>query len=101
MASYATDRKQRIIEKALGPDWRDKHPGKSIDAVYNLVNGDTRKTLFCKVDPAIKEQLDEMVRYNEVNMAELVERLISEEYVRFTKVRTDQVNMVASQFATG
>ena len=97
--SYATRRKKRIIEEQIGADWQDKHPGKSIDAVYNIVTGDTRKNLFCKVEPETKEKLDEMVEYHDVKMADLVEKLVREEYDRYVTERDGRVENIASQFA--
>ena len=97
--SYATKRKKRIIEEKLGADWETQYPGKSIDAVYNIVTGDTRKNLFCKVRPEVKSQLDEMVEYHDLKMAEMVEKLVQEEYDRFVAAKEDDVNRVASQFA--
>lgn len=97
--SYATRRKIRIIEKELGADWKNQHSGKSIDAIYNIVMGDVRKNLFCKVDPETKEKLDEMVEYNDMQMSSLVERLVREEYDRYTQDRDARVAHIASQFA--
>jgi len=99
--SYATGRKLRIIEENIGEDWRNLHPGKSIDAVYNMITGDSRKNLFCKIDPDIKCKLDEMVDFHDTKMAELVEKLIEEEYDRFVMMRNAKVNEMASQFAIG
>lgn len=99
--SYATNRKLRIIEEKIGGDWTERYPGRSIDAVYNMVMGDNRKNLFCKIDPEIKKKLDEMVEYHDVRMAELVENLVEEEYDRFVKVRDAKVDEMASQFALG
>lgn len=97
--SYATRRKLRIIKEQLGADWQDQHPGESIDAVYNIVTGDKRKNLFCKIDPAVKGQLDEMVVHHDIKMAELVEKLVREEYDRYAQDRDARVNHMASQFA--
>jgi hypothetical protein len=97
--SYATRRKLRIIKEQLGTDWQDQNPGKSIDAIYNVVMGDTRKNLFCKIDPIVKSQLDEMVDYHDIKMAALVEKLVREEYDRYAQDRDDRVAHVASQFA--
>ena len=59
MASYPTLRKMRIIEEELGADWKKQHAGKSVDAIYNMVTGDVRKNLFCKISPEIKDKLEE------------------------------------------
>jgi hypothetical protein len=97
--SYATRRKLRIIKEQLGADWQDQNPGKSIDAIYNVVMGDNRKNLFCKIDPTVKNQLDEMVDYHDIKMAALVEKLVREEYDRYAQDRDARVDHVASQFA--
>jgi hypothetical protein len=98
-ASYATRRKVRIIEKELGSDWEDQYPGKSIDAIYNIVTGDHRKNLFCKVSPEVKARLDEMVEYQDMKMSELVEKLVQEEYDRYVTERDVRIDNVASQYA--
>ncbi len=82
--SYATERKIRILEEKLGLDWKKIHSGRSVDAVYNEIMGDTRKNLFCKIRPNTKTKLDEMVDNYDVGMAELVEKLIEDEYGRFS-----------------
>ena len=97
--SYATKRKIRIIAEKLGEDWKKQYPGKSIDAIYNIVMGDERKNLFCKVDPETKKQLDEMVEYHDMQMSSLVEKLVQEEYDRYTEERDARVSYMASQFA--
>jgi len=97
--SYATRRKKRIIEKQLGEDWQSQYPDKSIDYVYNVVTGDRRKNLFCKVSPEVKKKLDEMVGYHDMKMAELVEKLVQEEYDRYVTERDARVADVASQYA--
>lgn len=97
--SYATKRTLRIIQEKLGDDWRDNNPEISIDALYNQVVGDRRRNLFCKIDPDIKSQLDEMADSYDVKMAELVERLVQEEYLKFIRNRAELVNDLASQFA--
>ena len=81
--SYATDRKIRKIKEHFGPTWTKELEGRSIDAVYNEVVGDTRKNLFCKIDSRVKTRLDEMVSHHGVKMAELVEQMIEAEYSRF------------------
>ena len=98
-ASYATTRKIRIIKKELGNDWRKQYPEESIDKVYNIVMGDGRKNLFCKVEPDTKTQLDEMVDYHDMQMSSLVEKLVREEYDRYTQERDARVAHIASQFA--
>lgn len=96
--SYATERKKRIIANMLGPDWQAKNPNKSIDAIYNEVVGDIRKNLFCKIDPEIKIYLDEMVDNYDMKMGELVERLILDEYEKYSKRKATYSEDLASQF---
>lgn len=98
--SYATARKIKVIEHKLGDNWKSQYYGKSIDAIYNMVIGDMRKNLFCKIDPEIKKCLDEMVDYHDMKMSELVEKLIEEEYDRFRIVRDAKVAEMANQFTT-
>lgn len=80
--SYATERKIRKIKEALGENWANKIAGRSIDAVYNEVVGDTRKNLFCKIDAGVKGHLDTMVGEHNAPMREFVEQLIEAEWVR-------------------
>lgn len=96
--SYATERKIRIITKQLGTDWREKNPGRSIDAIYNEVVGDIRKNLFCKIDPEIKIYLDEMVDNYDMKMGELIERLIREEYEKYSERKINFSDDLANQF---
>lgn len=96
--SYATERKKRIIAKMLGHDWKEKNPDRSIDAIYNEVVGDTRKNLFCKIDPEMKIYLDEMVDNYDMKMGELVERLILDEYEKYSKRKATYSEDLASQF---
>lgn len=98
--SYATNRKIRILEEKLGKNWKRDNPGYSIDALYNHIMGDERKNLFCKIDPNVKGQLDEMVDSYDVHMAELVERLIEAEYDRFRQQNRKVSEDLASEFTT-
>lgn len=98
MASYATERKIRIIKEKLGPDWETYTQGKRIDAAYNELVGDSRKNLFCKLRPETKRKLDEMVRDNDTKMAEFIESLIEREYDRFLQEKTRQKNDLAVRF---
>ncbi len=95
--SYATARKIRILEEKVG-DWKKQYPGRSVDFVYNQVIGDTRKNLFCKINPATKQQLDEMVDSYDVRMSELVERLIEAEYERYTEENRQASEDLAAEF---
>jgi len=98
MASYATERKIRIIKEKLGPDWETYTQGKRIDAAYNELVGDSRKNLFCKLRPETKAKLDEMVRDNDTKMAEFIESLIEREYDRFTQAKTRKTEDLAARF---
>lgn len=100
MASYATERKIRIIKEKLGENWKDKLEGRSIDAAYNELVGDSRKNLFCKIDPSAKARLDEMVEEFDVKMAELVESMINEEYEKLERKRDTSSVDLARQFAS-
>lgn len=80
--SHATERKIRIIEEQLGPDWLVNGGGKSIDAIYNELMGDVRKTLFCKVKPSTKVILDNMLEHHDTKMADFVEQIILAEWSR-------------------
>lgn len=98
--SYATARKIKILEKEVGIDWKKKYPGRSVDSVYNQIMGDDRKNLFCKINPVIKGQLDEMVDIYDVRMAELVERLIEAEYDRFRHQKRKVSEDLANEFTS-
>lgn len=96
--SYATNRKIKIIEEAIGPNWRERYSEHSVDAVYNIVIGDKRKNLFCKVNPDVKSKLDEMVDYYDISMAEMIERLVLGEYDDFITMREAKIEAMATQF---
>jgi hypothetical protein len=98
MTSYATERKVRIIKETFGDDWKTLHVGKSIDAVYNLIIGDERKNLFCKVDLITKNRLDELTDFYGLKMSELIEHLIENEYQRYKKDNEERVSRIVSQF---
>jgi hypothetical protein len=97
--SYATARKLKIIESRLGADWRKNHPDVAVDAVYNRLVGDDRKTLFCKVQPGTKAKLDEMVTHYEIKMGEFIEKLIEVEYEIFIQQRTKMMQNLARDFS--
>jgi len=97
--SYATERKIRILNEKLGTDWQEKYKGRSIDAVYNEISGDLRKNLFCKVDPVIKQKVDELVDGYDIKMSELIERLIEREYEAYKHRTEDYSEDLATQFA--
>jgi hypothetical protein len=97
--STATDRKIRIIEAALGADWRTLHEGWSIDRIYNHVQGDDRKNLFCKVQGDIKAKLDEMVVEYDVDMAVLISQMIEAKHADFLVHKSTYTARLASQFA--
>lgn len=94
--SYATERKIRKIKEALGEGWANQIAGRSIDAVYNEIVGDTRKNLFCKVDAGIKQHLDEMAGEHKTQMAEFIEQLIESEWIRYrARLVEKERNMLA------
>ena len=98
--SYATSRKIRILEEKVGKDWKKQYPGQSVDAVFNHIMGDTRKNLFCKIEPTVKAQLDEMVDSYDLRMSELVERLIRAEYSRYAENRKQMSEDLANEFTS-
>lgn len=98
-ASYATRRKIRKIEEALGPDWQKLVGDRSIDSVYNDVVGDTRKNLFCKVESSVKEKLDEMVEHHRTRMAEFIEHLIISEWARFQERQREGEENLLREFS--
>ena len=99
MTSYATDRKIKIIQERLGPDWETQMNGLSVDAMYNQIVGDTRKNLFCKIDFQIKEKLDVMVDDHNVKMSEFIEQLIEREFKRFLAEKEQLKVDLAKQFS--
>ena len=99
MASYATERKIRILKERLGADWETKIAPKRIDRAYNELVGDQRKNLFCKLRPDCKTRLDEMVDERDMVMSEFVESLIDREWDRFVQEREALEKDLAKQFA--
>jgi hypothetical protein len=97
--SYATQRKIRIIEERLGPNWADRFPGKSIDAIYNELVGDDRKNLFCKIDSDIKDRLDTMTQFHKTGMADFIEVLIQAEWLRFSERTADTERQLLDEFS--
>jgi hypothetical protein len=98
MSSYATKRKIRLIEAKYGPDWVGRFPGRSIDSIFIELTGDQRKNLFCKIDPDLKEKLDEMVSFRQLSMAELIEQIIDESYLRFMRDKHAVVDGIAAEY---
>lgn len=78
--SHATERKIRIITEAHGDDWALQFPSKSIDAIYNEVVGETRKTVYAKISADTKEHLDHLTQVYNVSISEFLESLIEKEY---------------------
>jgi hypothetical protein len=97
--SYATKRKQRIIESRLGQDWKEKTGGKSIDAVYNQVIGDSRKTLFVKIGSDLKDKLDRMARTQDVRLSELIERMITVAYADWDTQQRLRASKIAHDYS--
>ncbi len=97
--SYATERKLKIIREQLGDDWQDKKPDQSIDAVYNELMGDIRKTLFCKIDPSVKAHLDEMTKDHGVKIAEFLEGIIEKQYAKHVAERERLSVTLARQYS--
>lgn len=93
--SYATERKIRIIKEHL-PDWDQASSGKSIDALYNELVGDNRKTLFCKIDANSKAHLDNMTDHYGTGMAEFIEQLVNAEWQRHSsRLANDEKNLLS------
>jgi hypothetical protein len=97
--SYATLRKLRIIEEKHGPNWAEKFPGRSIDSVFIELTGDRRKNLFCKIRPDLKQKLDEMVEFKQVNMAEMIEQIIEDTYEVFLREKSSTVKDLSQQYS--
>lgn len=97
--SYATNRKLKFIQEQLGENWEAQRPGKSIDAVYNELTGDSRKTLFCKIHPEVKAHLDAMTKEHGIRIAEFLEQIIEKEYARFREERKKIYESVAHQYS--
>lgn len=98
MASYATERKIRLIREAHGPDWATKFPERSVDSIFIELTGDLRKNLFCKIRPELKDKLDEMVAFRELNMAELIEQIIDLAYEEFVREKAMAVSDLSQQY---
>ncbi len=99
MASYATERKLRIIEAKYGPDWRSQFPDRSIDSIFIELTGDRRKNLFCKISPDLKDKLDEMVGFRQLSMAELIEQIIDEAHLRFVRDKSFVVEGITQEYS--
>jgi hypothetical protein len=98
MASYATERKVKIIVGKLGEGWQQECPGESIDAVYNRLTGDNRSNLFSKVSPDVKDHLMEMSNFEELRMSEMLESIIEAAYTKFLEKRRVVVDRLANDF---
>ena len=98
MSSYATQRKIRLIEAQYGPEWDKKFPNRSIDSIFIELTGDQRKNLFCKIKPELKDKLDEMVDFNQLNMAEMIERIIEDAYVKHAHEKSVAVSEIGAAY---
>jgi len=98
--SYATQRKIRIIEENLGPDWMEGSGGQSIDAIYNRLIGDKRKNLFCKIDADAKDHVDIMTKHHKSGMADFIEQLICAEWMRYQQRQKDSENLLLREFGS-
>jgi len=99
MASYATNRKLRIITERCGYEWRDTYPDRSIDSVYNELVGDDRKTLFCKLSCDSKDKIDQMLSGYNVEVAALLEQWIDEKYKDFSKREQSSIVGLAKDYS--
>ena len=92
-------RKIRIIERTFGPKWAETHSGMAIDAVYNLAIQDNRKSLFCKIDPAKKDKLAEMLSAYDTTMGDFIGMLIEDSYVKYAEQRRTMLSGIASDYS--
>ena len=97
--SYATERKIRIIENQMGPDWKSRRPDKSIDAIYTEIVGDTRKNVFCKISAETKTRLDEMIDIHKVSMADFIEQIINSEWTRYSQTQKQNHQSLVEEFS--
>lgn len=98
MASYATERKIRILRERLGENWKAKVGNQSIDAAYNELVGDDRMNLFCKVRPDIKDMLNELSDHHDMKMAECIEMLIEHAHRRYQAEKREIDNQLGQRF---
>lgn len=92
-------RKIRIIEKNMGENWRDKHQGMAIDAVYNLAIQDDRKSVFCKIDKDRKEKLTEMLEYYDTTMGDFIGMMIDAHFGTYQHQRRSIISGIAEDFS--
>jgi len=99
MASYATNRKIKIIEERYGFNWQSRFEGRSIDSVYKEITGDDRETLFCKIDADKKQKLNQMVKKYDVDLGTLMEQWIDEHYKDFSEQEETVLVGLASEYS--
>lgn len=99
--SYATQRKIKHLAEHFGPNWKDQIGNHSIDSAYNALVGDTRKNVFAKLPVETKARLDEMVKSNQVQMADFLTTIIEEKYAQFCARRDLIENALRKEFSGG
>jgi hypothetical protein len=99
MASYATERKIKLIKEKYGENWESMFPGRSIDSIFIELTGDRRKNLFCKISPDLKNKLDEMVQFRQLSMAELIEQIILDAHGKYVEDKQTVVESLSREFS--
>jgi len=81
--SLTTQRKLEYLTKHFGENWQNAFDGKSVDRAYREAIGDTRKSLYCKIEDKTKARLIELVAAHDTNMSDFVEMLITTEWNKY------------------
>lgn len=81
--SLTTQRKLEYLVEHFGENWQDEFDGKSVDRAYREAIGDTRKSLYCKIEDTTKKQLVELVSAHDTNISDFVEMLINTEWNKY------------------
>lgn len=92
-------RKIRIIEKTFGSNWRDKFPNKAVDAVYNIAISDNRRSVFFKIQPELKDKLDEMINHYDATIGDFIGMLIDQQYEIYLEQRRNIVLGMAGDYS--
>jgi hypothetical protein len=92
-------RKIRIIEKSFGSTWPEIYPGMAVDAVYNLAIKDDRKSLFCKIDPMMKDKLAEMLAHYDTTMGEFIGMMIEQWFDRYSEQCRNRLSRIADDYS--
>lgn len=92
-------RKIRIIEKTFGSNWSETYSGMAVDAVYNLAIKDNRKSLFCKIEPAKKDKLAEMLDYYDTTMGDFIGMMIEQWYENYSEQQRNRLSSIANDYS--